>query len=130
MKPAASMAPNEEPYSTTRRSRRLYQTRCGISCTSGCAARRDRREAYRRQRREGRDRAPVAAVRRRGRRAQGVRVGSTASNTAGVRPSITIRTSCFGTVRQSRARMRSPAYVSLERRRSRAPSAGTTTTST
>ena len=35
--PAARMAANEEPYSTTRRSPRWYQTRCGIPCTSGCA---------------------------------------------------------------------------------------------
>src|SRR5262245_14050324 len=35
--PAARTAPNDEPYSTTLRSRRLYQTRCGISCTSGKA---------------------------------------------------------------------------------------------
>ena len=33
--PAARIAPNEEPYSTTRSSPRWYQTRCGISCTSG-----------------------------------------------------------------------------------------------
>ena len=32
--PAARTAPNELPYSTTRSSRRSYQTRCGISCTS------------------------------------------------------------------------------------------------
>jgi hypothetical protein len=35
--PAARMAPNDEPYSTTRRSPRLNQTRWGISCTSGWA---------------------------------------------------------------------------------------------
>ena len=33
--PAARAAPNDEPYSTSRRSRRCHQTRCGISCTSG-----------------------------------------------------------------------------------------------
>ena len=31
------MAPNDEPYSTRRCSPRWYQTRCGISWTSGCA---------------------------------------------------------------------------------------------
>ena len=30
-------AANDEPYSTSRCSPRWYQTRCGISCTSGCA---------------------------------------------------------------------------------------------
>ena len=32
--PAARTAPNELPYSTSRRSPLWYQTRCGISCTS------------------------------------------------------------------------------------------------
>src|SRR5438067_3659673 len=35
--PAARSAANDEPYSTTRRSPRWYQTRCGIRWTSGCA---------------------------------------------------------------------------------------------
>ena len=35
--PAALIAANEEPYSTSRRSPRCHQTRCGIRCTSGCA---------------------------------------------------------------------------------------------
>ena len=35
--PAARTAPNELPYSTSRCSRRSYQTRCGISWTSPCA---------------------------------------------------------------------------------------------
>ena len=35
--PAARIAANEEPYSTSRRSSRWYQTRCGIRCTSGWA---------------------------------------------------------------------------------------------
>ena len=35
--PAASTAPSEEPYSTTRPSSRWYQTRCGIPCTFGWA---------------------------------------------------------------------------------------------
>ena len=35
--PAARIAPNDEPYSITRRSPRWNHTRCGISCTSGCA---------------------------------------------------------------------------------------------
>ena len=33
--PAARNAANDEPYSTTRRSLRCHQTRCGISCVSG-----------------------------------------------------------------------------------------------
>ena len=33
--PAFRIAPNDEPYSTRRPSRRWYQTRCGIPCTSG-----------------------------------------------------------------------------------------------
>src|SRR3954452_16283990 len=35
--PAARMAPNDEPYSTMRRSSRCHQTRCGMWWTSGCA---------------------------------------------------------------------------------------------
>ena len=35
--PAARIAANDEPYSTSRRSSRWYQTRWGILCTSGCA---------------------------------------------------------------------------------------------
>src|SRR4051794_2763789 len=35
--PAARMAPNDDPYSTMRRSSRCHQTRCGMWCTSGCA---------------------------------------------------------------------------------------------
>jgi hypothetical protein len=35
--PATRIAPNDDPYSTMRRSRRWYQTRCGISWTSGPA---------------------------------------------------------------------------------------------
>src|SRR5919108_103440 len=35
--PAARTAANDEPYSTTRRSPRWYQTRCGTSSMSGCA---------------------------------------------------------------------------------------------
>ena len=34
--PAARTAPNDDPYSTIRCSPRCHQTRCGISCTSGC----------------------------------------------------------------------------------------------
>ncbi len=33
--PAARIAPNDEPYSTSRRSLRWYQTRCGMWWTSG-----------------------------------------------------------------------------------------------
>ena len=33
--PGASSAANDEPYSTSRRSLRFHQTRCGIPCTSG-----------------------------------------------------------------------------------------------
>src|SRR3954453_4401253 len=35
--PAARMAPNDEPYSTTRPPSRCHQTRCGMWCTPGCA---------------------------------------------------------------------------------------------
>src|SRR5215211_6575098 len=35
--PAARIAPNDEPYSTMRRSSRCHQTRCGMWWTSGCA---------------------------------------------------------------------------------------------
>jgi hypothetical protein len=35
--PAATIAPNDEPYSTKRPASRSYQTRCGIPCTSGSA---------------------------------------------------------------------------------------------
>src|SRR6478735_2795431 len=35
--PAARIAPNEEPYSTTRPSCLFHQTRCGMWCRSGCA---------------------------------------------------------------------------------------------
>ena len=35
--PAARIAANDEPYSTSRRSPRCHQTRCGMWCTSGCA---------------------------------------------------------------------------------------------
>src|SRR5829696_5724961 len=35
--PARRSAANDDPYSTSRRSPRWYQTRCGISCTSGYA---------------------------------------------------------------------------------------------
>src|SRR4051812_36711721 len=35
--PAARTAPNDEPYSTRRRSSRCHQTRCGMWWTSGCA---------------------------------------------------------------------------------------------
>ena len=35
--PAATIAPNDEPYSTIRLSSRSYQTRCGIRWTSGWA---------------------------------------------------------------------------------------------
>ena len=35
--PARRIAANDEPYSTSRCSPRWYQTRCGISCTSGYA---------------------------------------------------------------------------------------------
>ena len=58
----ARSAANEEPYSTRRSSCRFHQTRCGIPWTSGCAAGRDRGEAYGRQRRKRRDGAAVAAV--------------------------------------------------------------------
>src|SRR6266516_1859698 len=34
--PATRSAANDEPYSTSRRSSRWYQTRCGIRWTSGC----------------------------------------------------------------------------------------------
>ena len=34
-KPAARIAANEEPYSTSRSSLRCSQTRCGMWCTSG-----------------------------------------------------------------------------------------------
>src|SRR3954469_13642560 len=34
--PAARIAPNDEPYSTTRPSSRCHQTRCGMWWTSGC----------------------------------------------------------------------------------------------
>jgi hypothetical protein len=33
--PAATIAPNDEPYSTSRRSSRSNQTRCGMWWTSG-----------------------------------------------------------------------------------------------
>src|SRR5262245_50318086 len=35
--PAARIAANDDPYSTTRASSRFHQTRCGMWCTSGCA---------------------------------------------------------------------------------------------
>ena len=111
--PAARIAANEEPYSTSRRSPRWYQTRCGIRWTSGLGAGRDRRQADRRQRGEGADAAAVASRARRGTRAPGARPLSTASsNTAGVRPSITTRISFLGPATQSRARMRRPAWRS------------------
>ena len=96
--PAARMAPNDEPYSTSRRSPRWYQTRCGIPCTSRVRAGRDRREADGRQRREGRDGAAVACRARRGARAR-----------ARVRP---------------RARPRAPRREPVDRRRGSAASAG------
>src|SRR5581483_11327484 len=34
--PAARIAPNDEPYSTMRRSSRCHHTRCGMWCPSGC----------------------------------------------------------------------------------------------
>src|SRR4051812_37226853 len=86
--PAARTAPNEDPYSTMRCSLRYHHTRCGISCTSGCAP------VAMEERHTGVSDGNVDAARRywpcsaRKRRA-GV---SAASNIDGVSPSITIRT--------------------------------------
>src|SRR4051812_31785863 len=91
--PAATTAPNDDPYSTRRRSSRSYQTRCGMRWTSECApvAIEDAQTGVsdgkvERARRYDPSRARSESA--------GVSPRSTArSKTAGVRPSITIRTS-------------------------------------
>ncbi len=93
--PAARIAPNEEPYSTTRSSPRWYQTRCGISCTSGWppVAIEDRQT--------GVSDGNVVTARRyspsfiRKRRPGTSSVSTARSSMVGVRPSMTIRTSFF-----------------------------------
>ena len=98
--PERRAAANEEPYSTTRRSSRSNQTRCGISWMSGYAPGRDRRQADRRQRGKDGDRAPELPGGAR-REIVGARPPSIPrSSRAGVSPSMTIRTS----LRISRAR--------------------------
>ena len=94
--PAARTAPNDEPYSTRRCSPRWYQTRCGISWTSGCAP-----VAIDERQTGVRDGNVVTARRYSPRlirkRSAGTSSVSTArSSMAGVSPSMTIRTSfCF-----------------------------------
>src|SRR3954453_11459850 len=101
--PAARIAAKEDPYSTIRRSPRLYQTRCGIRCTSGCApvAIDDRQTGVN----EGKVETPRAYVPFAARNlSAGVLSSSAArSKTPGVRPSITIRIS-FLAIGVSRAR--------------------------
>src|SRR4051812_29267792 len=95
--PAARTAPNEDPYSTMRCSLRYHHTRCGISCTSGCAP------VAMDERHTGVSDGNVDAARRYSpcsarKRSAGV---SAASNIDGVRPSMTIRTT--GLVARKRA---------------------------
>jgi hypothetical protein len=94
--PAARTAPNDEPYSTSRCSPRWYQTRCGISCTSGCAP------VAIDERQTGVREGNVVTARRYSprlirNRSAGTSSSSTArSSMAGVSPSMTIRTSFSG----------------------------------
>src|SRR3954451_15219029 len=91
--PARRIAPNEEPYSTRRRSSREYQTRCGMWWTSGCAP------VAIELRQTGVSDGNVESARRyspasASRASQGVRSGVTASsNVSARRPSITTRIS-------------------------------------
>jgi hypothetical protein len=105
--PAATTAPKEEPYSISRRSSRSYQTRCGMWCPSGCVpvAIEEAQTGVSEGKVESARRYVPAPARK---ESEGASPLSTArSKTAGVRPSITIRTSFF--VGQSLARIRSPA---------------------
>src|SRR6266540_3312685 len=91
--PAARTAPNDEPYSTSRCSCRWNQTRCGMPCTSGCAP------VTSEDRHTGVSEGNVVSALRYSpcsarKRSAGMSCRSTAaSKTAGVRPSMTIRTS-------------------------------------
>src|SRR6188508_565385 len=91
--PAARTAPNDDPYSTRRFSPRWYQTRCGISCTSGWppVAIEERQTGVRDGKVVTARRYSPSFIRK---RSAGVSSVSTArSSMAGVRPSMTIRTS-------------------------------------
>src|SRR3954453_2501871 len=86
-RPAARTAPKDDPYSTSRRSSRFHQTRCGMWCTSGCAP------VAIDERHTGVSDGKVDAARRYSpwsarKRSAGV---SAASNIDGVRPSMTTR---------------------------------------
>ena len=108
--PAATTAPNDEPYSTRRRSLRSYQTRCGIRCTSGWppVAIDDAQTGVSEGKVESG--AAVGALRGEKReRRSARRARPRRSNTDGVRPSMTISTSFLVPATQSFARMRSPA---------------------
>ena len=130
--PAARAAPNDEPYSTSRRSPRCHQTRCGISWTSGWApvAIDDRQTGVS----EGNVVVARPSVPR---SASAVSVGasrvpSAPSSIDGVSPSITTRTSfvCVPLRPAHFASVRSPACRSGSFRARRAASAGTSTAST
>src|SRR6266508_3988639 len=114
--PAARTAPNEEPYSTKRRSPRWNQTRCGMPCTSGCApVASDARHTGVSEGNVVTDRRYLPFSIRKAR--AGTAPRSTASSSIpGVRPSMTMRTSFGagtwsvpGEGAQTRVALRAPA---------------------
>ena len=109
--PAARSPRNDEPYSTSRRSPRWYQTRWGIPWTSGCAP------VAIDERQTGVSDGNVVTARRyspcsiRNASAGTSRLSTASSSIAGVRPSMTIRTSFLAR----------PALVAGERAEARVP---------
>src|SRR5262249_16303949 len=110
-RPAARTAPKEDPYSTSRRSWRLYHTRCGISWTSGNApVASDERHTG------GKDGKTEVAVSERPSAGRAASVGAKPRSTAassmdGVSPSTTTTITFFVLIRDERyfASVRSPA---------------------
>ena len=96
--PMARMAPNEEPYSTSRCSPRWNQTRCGMPWTSGCApVARDARQTGVSEGNAVIARLYLPCSLRKA--SAGTDFRSTASSSIfGVRPSMTIRTSFRGVI--------------------------------
>ena len=125
--PAARAAPNDDPYSTSRRSSRCHHTRCGISWTSGWAP-----VAIEERHTGVSDGNVVVARASVPCSASAVRVGSAAvpsepSSIDGVSPSITTRTSFLGAsalLAGHFASVRSPACRSGSFRARRAASGG------
>ncbi len=89
-RPRAARA-KDEPYSTSRCSPRWYQTRCGISCTSGCApVASDERQTGRQRRETSSPRARYSPRSASSASVGAVRRSTASSNIAGVSPSMTI----------------------------------------